>query len=76
LRNKRILEQAKKKAQKKALCLALELEAKREAVNAEPFNYPAALIGIEQSSIVWATLETLNAAIARHSRAKAISSNL
>jgi hypothetical protein len=52
LRNKRILEQAKKRARKKALCLALELKAKGEAVNAELFNCPAALIRIEQSSIV------------------------
>jgi hypothetical protein len=52
LRNKRILEQAKKRAQKKALCLALELEAKEEIVNAELFNCPTALIRIKQSSIV------------------------
>jgi hypothetical protein len=52
LRNKRILEQAKERAQKKALCLALELEAKEEAVNAELFNCPAASIRMEQSLIV------------------------
>jgi hypothetical protein len=44
--NKKILEQAKKRAQRKAMCLASEIEANRELISAEQINYPAASVGI------------------------------
>ena len=52
LRNKKILKQAKERARKKALCLALEIEEEGENVVAENLNYPAALISIEFSPTI------------------------
>jgi hypothetical protein len=47
LRNKKILAQAKERAQKKALCLALELETKGKGVYAEMLDYSTISISIE-----------------------------
>jgi len=52
LRNKKILAQANERARKKVLCLALEIEAEGEDVNAESLDCPAASIGIEFSPIM------------------------
>ena len=47
LRNKKILAQANKRARKKALCLALEIEAESKNINAESLDCSIASIGIE-----------------------------
>jgi hypothetical protein len=44
--NKKILEQAKEHTQRKAMCLAFEIEANRELISAEQINCPAASVGI------------------------------
>ena len=49
LRNKKILKQAKERARKKALYLALEIEKKGELTLAEELNCSAASIDIEFS---------------------------
>jgi hypothetical protein len=46
LYNKKILEQAKERTQRKAMCLASEIEANRKLISAEQINYPAASVGI------------------------------
>jgi hypothetical protein len=46
LYNKKILEQAKKRAQRKAICLASKMEANRESISAEQINCPAASVGV------------------------------
>ena len=67
LRNKKILEQANKRAQSKAICLALKIETDKENILAENINCPAALVGIEFSSAIQSTIAIINAAIASHS---------
>jgi hypothetical protein len=52
LRNKAILKQAEERAQRKAFCLALEIEVDSEEVNASKIDYLAALIGIEFSPLI------------------------
>jgi hypothetical protein len=52
LRNKKILQQAKERARRKALCLASEMEANREDVNTMSINCPAALIRIAYSPLI------------------------
>jgi hypothetical protein len=51
LRNKKILKQAEARADKKAKCLANELEESRESVRAEEIDCPAAdaLVGYSAS---------------------------
>jgi hypothetical protein len=46
LYNKKILEQAKKCAQRKAIYLVSEIEANRELISTEQINCSAASIGI------------------------------
>jgi hypothetical protein len=46
LYNKKILEQAKERAQRKAIYLASEMKANRELISAEQINCPAASVGI------------------------------
>jgi hypothetical protein len=46
LRNKKILEQAKERAQRKAIYLASKIEANRESISAEQIDYPAASVGV------------------------------
>jgi hypothetical protein len=50
--NKKILEQAKKRAQRKAICLASKMEANRELVSAEQINCPAASVGVAFSPVI------------------------
>jgi hypothetical protein len=52
LYNKKILEQAKERAQRKAIYLASKIEANRELISAEQINYPAASIGIAFSPAI------------------------
>jgi hypothetical protein len=70
LRNKKILQQAKERACRKALCLASEIEANREDVNAMSINCPAALIGIAYSLLMWSTLGAIDASVATHGTAQ------
>jgi hypothetical protein len=44
--NKKILEQAKERIQRKAICLASKIEANRESISAEQINCSAASVGI------------------------------
>ena len=76
LRNKKILAQAEERARKKTLCLASEMAAEGEEVNAEVPNCPAASIGMEFSPMMWATLGGLDAAVASHGHAEASSSEV
>jgi hypothetical protein len=46
LYNKKILEQAKKRTQRKAIYLASKIEADRKLISAEQINCPAASVGI------------------------------
>jgi len=64
LRNKKILAQANERARKKALCLASELEAEGEDVNAESLDCPAASIGMAYSPMMWSTLGSIDDAVA------------
>ena len=64
LRNKKILAQANERAQRKALCLASELEAEGEDVNAQSLDCPAASIGIAYSPMMWSTLGGIDNAVA------------
>jgi hypothetical protein len=50
--NKKILEQAKKRTQRKAIYLASKIEANRELISAEQINCPAASIGIAFSPAI------------------------
>jgi hypothetical protein len=52
LYNKKILEQAKERAQRKAICLASKIEADRELISAEQINCPAASVGIAFSPAI------------------------
>jgi hypothetical protein len=52
LYNKKILKQAKKRAQRKAIYLVSKIEANRELISAEQINYPAAFVGITFSPII------------------------
>ena len=70
LRNKKILTQAKERAQRKALCLALELEQEGKEVNAQTIDCPAASIGLGLSPTVWSTLGLINSTVAKHSLAQ------
>ena len=64
LRNKKILAQANKRAQRKALYLASELEAESKDVNAQSLDCPAASISIVYSPIMWSTLGSIDNAVA------------
>jgi hypothetical protein len=44
--NKKILEQAKERAQRKAIYLVSKIEADRELISVEQINCPAASVGI------------------------------
>jgi hypothetical protein len=46
LYNKKILKQAKKRTQHKAIYLVSKIEANRELISVEQINYPAASVGI------------------------------
>jgi hypothetical protein len=46
LYNKKILKQAKERAQRKAIYLVSKIEANRELISAEQINCPAASVGI------------------------------
>jgi hypothetical protein len=70
LRNKKILAQAKERAQRKALCLASELEQEGEGVNAETLDCPAASIGMGFSPTLWSTLGLIDSTVAEHGRAQ------
>lgn len=70
LRNKKILAQANERARKKALCLASEMEAEGEDVNAESLDCPAASIGMEFSPMMWSTFGDLDAVVASHGHAE------
>jgi hypothetical protein len=50
--NKKILEQAKERAQRKAMCLASEIEANGESISAEQIDCPAASVGIAFSPAI------------------------
>jgi hypothetical protein len=52
LRNKKVLAQAQERARKKTLCLALEMEAEGNEVNAEVPDCPAASVSIEFSPMM------------------------
>jgi hypothetical protein len=52
LYNKKILEQAKECAQRKAIYLASKIEANRELISAEQINCPAAFVGIAFSPAI------------------------
>jgi hypothetical protein len=52
LYNKKILEQAKECAQRKAIYLASEIEADGESTSAEQINCPAASVGIAFSPVI------------------------
>jgi hypothetical protein len=50
--NKKILKQAKKRAQRKAIYLASEIEANRESISAEQINCPTASVGVAFSPAI------------------------
>jgi hypothetical protein len=64
LRNKKILAQAEERARRKALCLASEMEADGDEVNATDLNCPAASIGVAFSPTMWATLGMIDNSVA------------
>jgi hypothetical protein len=67
LQNKKILKQAEEQAQKKALCLASNIEAASKTEIAQEVDYPASSISIEFSPAMWATIELIDASVAGHS---------
>lgn len=62
LRNKKILKQAEERAQKKALCLASEIEESGVEVRADEINCPAADALVGFSPAMWSTLDLLESA--------------
>ena len=52
LQNKKILKQAEERARRKALCLALDIEAASETEAAQDIDYPAALISVAFSPTI------------------------
>jgi hypothetical protein len=50
--NKKILEQAKERTQRKAMYLASEIEADGESISAEQINCPAASVGVAFSPAI------------------------
>jgi hypothetical protein len=48
------------------LCLALELEAEGEEVNTTVPDCPAALIGMEFSPAMWATMDLIDSVVATY----------
>jgi hypothetical protein len=60
LRNKKILKQAEDRADKKAECLANEMEESGETVRAEDINCPAADALVGFLPAMWSTLDCLN----------------
>lgn len=60
LRNKKILAQAEERARKKTLCLAADMEAEGEVVNATSLDCPAADALTGYSPAMWATLNMLD----------------
>ena len=76
LRNKKILKQAEEQAQKKALCLASDIEAASETEIAQEIDCPASSISIEFSPAMWATIGLINASVASYSTSEgAVSSS-
>jgi hypothetical protein len=74
--NKKILEQAKERAQRKAMCLVSEMEADRESISAEQINCPAASIGVAFSPAMWSTIDFINSSVAGLSTAQVTNSSL
>jgi hypothetical protein len=74
--NKKILEQAKECAQRKAMCLASEMEADRELISAEQINCPAASVGVAFSPAMWSTIDFINSSVASLSTAQVTDSSL
>ena len=60
LRDKKILAQAEERARKKTLCLAADMEAEGETVNAASLACPAADALTGYSPAMWATLNLLD----------------
>jgi hypothetical protein len=62
--NKKILEQAKERAQRRAMCLASKIEANRESISAEQINCPAASVGVAFSPAMWSTIDFIDSFVA------------
>jgi hypothetical protein len=62
--NKKILEQAKERAQCKAMCLASEMEADGESISAEQIDCPAASVGVAFSLAMWSTMDFIDSSVA------------
>jgi hypothetical protein len=73
LRNKKILEQAKERAQRKAMCLASEMEADGESISAEQIDCPAASVGVAFSPAMWSTMDFIDSSVAGLGTAQATS---
>jgi predicted butyrate kinase (DUF1464 family) len=76
LRDKKILAQAEERACCKALCLASEMSAEGENVNAESIDCLAASVGMEFSPAMWATLGMIDDAVATHGTAQVTGDSL
>jgi hypothetical protein len=72
LRNKKILKHAEERARKKALCLALDIEAAGETKAAQDIDCPASSIGMEFSPAMWATMGLINASVAGHGTSEGV----
>lgn len=68
LRNKKILRQAEKRARDKTLCLASDLTAEGDSMDAEEVDCPAASIGMEFSPAMWGTLGLLDSVVSSHGK--------
>ena len=66
MRNKKILKQAEERARKKALCLAIDIEAASKIEIAQEIDCPASSIGMEFSPAMWATMGLIDASVAGH----------
>jgi hypothetical protein len=64
LRNKKILQQAKERAQRKALCLAAEMEESGESTSAEQIDCPAASVGVAFSPAMWSMMDFIDSSVA------------
>jgi hypothetical protein len=71
--NKKILEQAKERAQRKAMCLASEMEADGESISAEQIDCPAASVGVAFSPAMWSTMDFIDSSVAGLGTAQATS---
>jgi hypothetical protein len=68
LRNKKILGQAKERAQRKAMCLASEMEADGESISAEQID-----VGVAFSPAMWSTMDFIDSSVAGLGTAQATS---